>query len=84
MVEVKGFESMASPVAYLADTIGQCLLYQTVLEYVNVRDQLYIAVPTTAFTGIMGEEIGRQAVQKARTGVIVFDPEQEEIVRWLP
>lgn len=84
MVEVKGFENMASPVQYLADTIGQCILYQTILEYADMSDRLYMAVPAAAFTGILGEEIGRQAMQKTHTGVIVFDPEQEEIVRWIP
>jgi hypothetical protein len=30
LVEVKGFHTMASPVAYLADAIGQCMLYQAI------------------------------------------------------
>lgn len=84
LVEVKGFENMASPVAYLADAIGQCVLYQAILEYARITDQLYMAVPAEAFQGILGEEIGRQAMRKAQIRVIVFDPEQEEIVRWIP
>lgn len=84
LVEVKGFETPASAVAYLADAIGQCVLYQTILEYVGITDPLYMAVPAAAFAGILGEEIGRQAIRKAQIRVIVFDPEQEEIVRWIP
>lgn len=84
MVEVKGFENMSSPVQYLADAIGQCVLYQTILEYAGMPDQLYMAVPAAAFAGILGEEIGRQAMHKAHASVIVFDPEQEEIMRWIP
>jgi Holliday junction resolvase-like predicted endonuclease len=84
LVEVKGFETLASAVAYLADAIGQCVLYQAILEYVGITDPLYMAVPAAAFTGILGEEIGRQAIRKAQIRVIVFDAEQEEIVRWIP
>jgi hypothetical protein len=84
LVEVKGFETLASAVAYLADAIGQCVLYQAILEYVGITDPLYMAVPAAAFAGILGEEIGRQAIRKAQIRVIVFDAEQEEIVRWIP
>ena len=84
LVEVKGFDTVASPVAYLADAIGQCVLYQAILEYVGITDQLYMAVPAAAFEGILGEEIGRQAIRKAQIRVIVFDAQQEEIVRWIP
>jgi hypothetical protein len=44
---------------------------------------MYLAVPTEATTGILGEEVGRRAVQQARIGVIVVDPIQEVIVRWI-
>ena len=84
LVEVKGFETLASAVAYLADAIGQCVLYQAILEYVGITNPLYMAVPAAAFAGILGEEIGRQAIRKAQIRVIVFDAEQEEIVRWIP
>lgn len=84
LVEVKGFENLASPVAYLADALGQCVLYQAALEYVGIADALHLAVPASALDGILGEEIGRQALRKAQVRLIVFDPEQEEIVQWLP
>ncbi|HVC80425.1 MAG TPA: element excision factor XisH family protein [Chloroflexota bacterium] len=84
LIEVKGFERPASPVAYLAETIGQCLLYQTILDFAGVTDTLYLAVPSVAFTGILGEELGRQAIQRAQVRLILFDPVQEEITRWIP
>ena len=57
---------------------------QAILEYVGITDPLYMAVPAAVFEGILGEEIGRQAIRKAQIRVIVFDAEQEEIVRWMP
>lgn len=84
LVEVKGFERLASPVAYLAEVIGQCVLYQAILDYAEVNDALHLAVPAAALTGILGEEIGRQAIQRAQVRVILFDPVQEEIIGWIP
>ena len=66
MVEVKGFEHLAFPVAYRAEVIGQCVLYQTILEYAQVTDSLHLAVPTAALAAILGEEIGWQAIQRAQ------------------
>ena len=70
--------------AYLAEVIGQCVLYQAILDYAVVHDALHLAVPAAALTGILGEEIGRQAIQRAQVRVILFDPVQEEITGWIP
>jgi hypothetical protein len=59
------------------------VLYQAVLDYVGSTDELYLAVPQAALDGILGEELGRQARRKAQVRLIVFDPEQEEIVQRL-
>jgi hypothetical protein len=83
LVEVKGFEAVGSPVAYLPDAIGQCVVYKGALDYLGVADVLHLAVPTEAMTGILGEELGRRAVQQAQIGVIVVDPIREVIVRWI-
>jgi hypothetical protein len=80
---VKGLENLASPVAYLADAIGQCVLYQAILDYVGSTDELYLAVPRAALDGILGEGLGHQARRKAQVRLIVFDPDQEETVQWL-
>lgn len=82
LVEVKGFETGASPVAYLSDAVGQCIVYQGALAYLGLSDRLYLAVPTTALGGILGEEIGRRTVQQAQVGLLVLDPVREEISEW--
>jgi hypothetical protein len=84
LVEVKGFESLASPVAYLAEVIGQCVLYQAILDYAQMTDILHLAVPIAALEGILGEELGQKAVQGAQVRLILFDPVLEEITRWIP
>ena len=82
LVEVKGFETGASPVAYLSDAVGQCIVYKGALAYLGLSDLLYLAVPTTALRGILGEEIGRRTVQQAQVGLLVFDSVREEISEW--
>lgn len=84
LVEVKGFERLASPVSYLAETIGQCILYQAILTYAQVTDALYLAVPEAALAGILGEEIGQEALQRAQVHLMLFDPVLEEITQWIP
>ncbi len=84
LVEVKGFEQMLSPVDYLADAVGKYVLYRATLDYLEMDLPLYMAVPTAAFEGILSEKIGQQTMQKAAVGLIVFDPQTEEIVRWIP
>ena len=51
LVEVKGFETGASPVAYLSDAVGQCIVYKGALAYLGLSDLLYPAVPTTTLGG---------------------------------
>ena len=36
LIEVKGFESMASPVDYLAAAVGQYVLYRAALDFVGL------------------------------------------------
>ncbi len=83
LIEVKGFEKMRSPVSYLADAIGQCVVYQGALDYIGITDPLYMAVPSRAITGILGEEIGKKAVHHAHVGLLVFDPLREEVTKWM-
>jgi len=43
-----------------------------------------MAVPTMAYTGILDEDLGQQAVIEAGISLIVFDPIEEEIIQWIP
>ena len=84
LIEVKGFERMASPVDYLAAAVGQYVLYRAALDFVGLATPLYLAVPTAAFEGILDEALGRQAIERAGIRIVVFDPITEEIRQWIP
>ncbi len=84
LIEVKGFEDMASPIDYLADAAGKYVLYQAALEYLNRNIPLYLAVSEKGYNGILSEEIGQKIIQKLAMHLLVFDPQREEITRWIP
>lgn len=75
---------MPSPVNYLAEAVGKYVLYRAALNYGKVTTPLYMAVPTMAYTGILDEDLGQQAIIAAGIILIVFDPIEEEIIQWIP
>jgi hypothetical protein len=84
LIEVKGFEKMPSPVDYLASAVGQYVLYRAALDLVGLSTPLYLAVPVAAYEGILGETLGKQAVETAGIRIMLFDPITEEIIQWIP
>jgi hypothetical protein len=84
LVEVKGFENMPSAVNYLADAIGKYVLYRASLKYLRDQAPLYLAVPQAAYAGILSEKIGQQLIQEENVWLMIFNPETEEIVQWIP
>jgi len=64
-------------------TCGGIGLDRAALDYGEVATPLFIAVPTTAYAGILSEDIGQQAIARVGINLIVFDPIAEEIVQWI-
>jgi hypothetical protein len=83
LIEVKGFEGMPSPIEYLANATGKYAMYRAALDYLQIEMPLYMAVPEAAYRGILSEEIGKQTLKHNNVRLLVFDPEREEIVRWI-
>jgi len=83
LIEVKGFEGMPSPIEYLANATGKYAMYRATLDYLQIEMPLYMAVPEAAYRGILSEEIGKQTLKHNNVRLLVFDPEREEIVRWI-
>jgi hypothetical protein len=72
-----------SPVDYLESVVGQYVLYQAVLEDLNVDLPLYLAIPATAHRGFLKERIAQVIFGRIGVKLIVFDPEVEEVVEWI-
>jgi hypothetical protein len=84
LVEVKSFENMPSPVEHWAIAVGKYCLYRAALEYGAVEAPLFMAIPVAAYRGIVGEDIGRQVTAREGISLLVFDPQREEIIEWIP
>lgn len=82
-VEIKGFTNR-SAIADLEQALGQYLLYRAVLQEVRVECKLYLAIRKTTYQAIFSEPIGELIVDKYRLNLLVFDPQKEEVLEWIP
>ena len=84
LVEIKVFEGIKSPMTYLEKAVGQYMLYLAFLDYTDEKIPLYLAVPTTIYDNLFSENIVKYAVQFFKMKMVIFDPVQEQIVKWIP
>lgn len=82
-VEIKSFVG-ASEVEDLKNALGAHILYHDVLAVVQPQRQLYVAIREEVYYALFEEPIGRILLENQRIQLILFDPEQEVIVRWIP
>jgi hypothetical protein len=84
LLEVKTFEGTNSPVEYLESAGGQYVVYQTVLEYLEMKTPLFLAVTLNDQQGFLSETIAHEVIRKLGIRIMVFDPQSEEVVAWIP
>ncbi|SRR5258708_6970941 len=83
LIEIKGFERIASPLDALMAALGQYAVYKGMLDYLELDYPLYLVVPIAAYEGIFQAPVAQQSVRNLGVLLLVFDPETEEIVSWL-
>ena len=81
-VEVKSFLG-ASQMHDLELALGQFLLYRSILEEQEADRMLFLAMPDQA-AEVLDEAIGQLLIAKHLIRAVVFDPQKEEILRWIP
>ena len=82
LVEVKGFQP--SMVESLANLIGKIFIYRFILDELDINIPIWIAVPESAYNGILTEQMGMTFRRQLGIDLIVFSVEREEIVAWIP
>ncbi|MDJ0718110.1 MAG: element excision factor XisH family protein [Prochloraceae cyanobacterium] len=82
-VEIKSFIGR-SDVDDLEKALGQYVLYFDILEELEPKRILYLAIRLTTFEDLFEEPIGYILLKKQRLKLIVFEPNKEEIVKWIP
>jgi hypothetical protein len=82
-VEIKSFLG-PSDLTDLEKALGQFILYRSVLEINEPDRRLYLAVPEVAFVDLFEQPVGKLVMSKTNLLLIVFDPHESEITRWIP
>lgn len=81
-VEVKSFIGL-SPINDLENALGQYIIYQDVLQLTDPERVLYLAVREEVYNDFFTEEIGKLLLNNKRLKLIVFDPETQEVTKWI-
>jgi hypothetical protein len=81
-VEVKSFIG-PSALNEFHLAVGQYVNYRLVLAECEPERTLYLAVPEDIFVSLFDTTFGRLAMQTHQLKVLVFDDQQEVIVKWI-
>lgn len=82
-VEIKSFVG-ASEIEDLKNALGAHILYHDVLAVTQPQRTLFLAIREEVYYAVFEEPIGRILLENQRLQLLLFDPEQEVIVRWIP
>jgi hypothetical protein len=82
-VEVKSFIG-PSETRELEVTLGQFVLYGDALARTQPERTLYVAVRRQVYEEVFEEPMGKMLLDNGRLRLIVFDPDQREVYRWIP
>jgi hypothetical protein len=82
-VEIQSFFG-ESEMEDLQHALGQFTLYKDILERLEPDRTLYMAVVNEIYLDVFEEPIGQLLLTNQRVRLLVFDPWDEEIKRWIP
>jgi hypothetical protein len=83
LVEIKVFEGNASPATYLAQSLGQYLLYQVMVGLLRWNIPIYLAIPEAAYKGFLSKRVASTALNRLNAKLIVYNPINEVIAQWI-
>src|SRR5262249_61324053 len=81
-VEVSSFVA-DSPVRDLQEAVGQFVVYRALLSQADPDRTLFLGVATRVYDSVLSERLGQMVAADVRLRVLVFDPEQQRVVRWI-
>jgi glucose-6-phosphate 1-dehydrogenase len=81
-VEIKSFLSDSALFDFHL-ALGQFLNYRLVLEASEKERILYLAVPIAAYESFFQRDLAKASIQQYQVKLIVYDPVDEVIVRWI-
>src|SRR5260370_32456647 len=81
-VEIKSFLG-PSVVDDMEKALGQYLIYRSIMRRRQPDRELFLAIPST-IAKLFDEPLGQLLLEDYDLRVLVFNPKQREIIRWLP
>jgi hypothetical protein len=81
-VEISSFVA-DSPVRDLQEAVGQFVVYRALLSQQEPDRTLFLAVSTRVFDSVLSEPLGQLITADVRLRILVFDVQQQRIVRWI-
>lgn len=80
-VEIKSFVGSSATTEF-SMALGQFLKYQLALEEEQPERTLYLAIPVDAEREFFRLELPRRLVERYQVRLVIYDPEEEVIVKW--
>ena len=81
-VEIASFVA-DSPVRDLQEAVGQFVVYRAVLAQAEPGRSLFLAVTTDVHDAVLSEPVGQLVAAEVRLRVLVFDPHEPKVMRWI-
>ena len=81
-VEIKTFGGPSS-IADAQKSLGQYFIYLSVIKRVDPQRKLYLAIHEEVYDEFFTEPLGEILLSDYQVPILVFDPAQEVIIRWI-
>ena len=81
-VEIKTFGGSSS-ITDAQKSLGQYFIYLSVLKRLEPERKLYLALHEEVYEDFFTEPLGEILLSDYKVPIIIFDPNQEVIIRWI-
>ncbi len=76
--------SVTPPISDLEKALGKYILYHDILQQLEPNRCLYLAIRQETYSELFQEPVGKILLENQRLCLLVFDSEQEIILKWIP
>ena len=82
-VEIKSF-LQNSTLTEFYQALGQFLSYKQALEIEEPERKLYLAVPLDTYDEFFKQRFVQELIQRYFINLLIYKPEKEELIQWIP
>lgn len=82
-VEIKSFLEKSSAISEFHTALGQYINYRAVLKRKSPERTLFLAIPSFTYDTFFSLEFTQLMVTENQLKLIVFEPNQEVIIKWI-